>query len=202
MSGTNELSRNVIADAVAFINNVATRSALDAAITIGEYMLANVFTGAVDKGNVTYRAVASSPGLKVSASYLWTAVTVAGYALRWPPETLTALPLSHHRLLACVPDEDRLPLAEEARAGAWGKRELEQRIKGAAVVPFRNSVSNAARNALADIAEALCIPPGKCGPVPESLDDVKAIRRLILDAIKGQSGRKRRDPFDQRKVAA
>jgi hypothetical protein len=118
------------------LNHLYTAKGLETARDLGEYVLREYFGDDYhafkkrNKKHVSFQQLAKRDDLQPSASFLWYAVNIVPQ-LRMLPETIaSALPLSHHRLLLHVQDEERrVKLAEEAVEKGLSRRALEEKIR-------------------------------------------------------------------------
>ncbi len=124
--------------AVRKINETYVRKGLEVALEIGRYLLDTFFGGssaAFREGaaeHVSFRALAARDDLQMHHIWLWRAVAVVGQLEALPPAAATQLPLTHHTLLLPLQDDaSKRDLAEQALAGGWSKRRLEQEVRRA-----------------------------------------------------------------------
>lgn len=138
LRGEEAVDASLVAEAVQHINGVHNEKGLETAREIGEYLFARFFAGSFEafrskgKKHASFRALAEHPDLTVSHTTLWYSVAVLDQLRQLPADIGGALPMSHHRLLLPVKDEQaKLELAREAVQAKLGKRELEERIRQA-----------------------------------------------------------------------
>lgn len=136
LPGEDRCEERLLHQAVAELNHIYTRSGLETARRVGQYLLTTFFNGDLRafhnryRRHVTFRKLAEQSELRLSYSFLWYAVAVVGQLEAMPREIGNALPLAHHRLLLPVRDPElKLRLAKEAVNRGLSKRELEQLIK-------------------------------------------------------------------------
>jgi len=136
LPGEAEEDEALVTEAVDHINEVYTRKGLETALDIGQYLLETFFDSNAanfrDKGkdHESFRKLAESDALVMSASWLWNAVSVTEQYQLLPPEIAQALPFSHHKALLPVHDEKaKLRLAKKAADKGLSKRALEDEVK-------------------------------------------------------------------------
>lgn len=137
LPGLTSTEKPLIDKAVSDLNTIYTKKGLETAESIGDYILGTFFEG--DIGNyhqfgrkhATFRALAEHQGLEFSASYLWFAVPVSEQVKFLRANGITDnLPLSHHRLLVAVKDNDKkLALAQKAVEKGMSKRAFETAVR-------------------------------------------------------------------------
>ena len=125
-------------EAVAELNRIYVTKGLETARDIGEYVLEAFFAGDTanfrqrGNGHLTFRELGKREDLKVGWLFIWNAVAVVEQFGHLPRDVAEALPLSHHKLLLTVKDDNKKrELAEAALQQNLGKREFEARVKAA-----------------------------------------------------------------------
>jgi hypothetical protein len=126
----------MITTAVQEINRLHVAKGLEAARTLGEYLLTTFFGGdlqaftAREKKHASFRALAKRDDLIPTHTSLWYSVALLGQLRQLPADIAGALPLSHHKLLIPVRDEKlKLELAEAAVENHLNKEDLDARIR-------------------------------------------------------------------------
>jgi len=138
LPGESDLSPDLLDQAVAEINRIYVAKGLEMARTLGSYVLATFFGDDLDsfqsreKAHVTFRALAERPDLRVAYNTIWYSVAILGQLRQLPEDIAEALPLSHHKLLLPVHDEEaKEALARKAVEKGMSSRELADAIKKA-----------------------------------------------------------------------
>jgi hypothetical protein len=137
LPGLSATEKPLIDKAIDDLNTLYTRKGLETAEAIGDYILQAFFEGDIDNYNqfgrkhATFKALTEHDGLQFSASYLWFAVTVSEQVKFLRANGITDdLPLSHHRLLVAVKDNDKkLALAQRAVEKGMSKRAFETAVR-------------------------------------------------------------------------
>lgn len=133
--GSGHIDQSLVERAVCDLNHIYMTKALQTACLIGEYVIDRFFGGDVEafrKGScehASFRALSKHQDLRVSPTYLWTAVAVVGQLRDLPEDLAQCLTLSHHRLLLPLKDASvKVALARMAVKQRLSKRELEREI--------------------------------------------------------------------------
>jgi hypothetical protein len=136
LPGETTVDNDLVNQAVQEVNRIHTVKGLEAALALGEYLLATFFAGDLaafgkrGKKHASFRALADREDLAVAHTTLWYSVAVLDQLRQLPADIGSALPMSHHRLLLPVKDEKaKLALAQEAVDQKLGKREMEDRVR-------------------------------------------------------------------------
>ncbi len=123
-------------EAVATLNDLATEVGLATSLRIGAYLLDAFFGGDPERYRTesshqeAFRALLRHPDLVPSTSFLWYAIAVHLQYEELPPAVAARLPLSHHRVLLPLRDQDlKLRLAKRAAWNRWSKRELVREVQ-------------------------------------------------------------------------
>jgi hypothetical protein len=127
----------LICAVVTRINEIHRRRGLETAREIGEHLLAAFFGGHIEafrakgKKHASLRALADRQDLDISSTTIWYSIAVLEQLRQLPGDIGAALPMSHHRLLLPVKNNQlREELAREAVQHGLTKRDLEAKIKG------------------------------------------------------------------------
>lgn len=136
MPGESALSADLVDQAVVDLNRIYVAKGFETARAVGEYVVGAFFDGDPqnfrDRGNghVSFRQLAKRDDLRVGWQFIWNAVAVVEQLNKLPSGASESLPLSHHKLLLAIKDDDqKKALAEAAVQENLGKRELEDRVK-------------------------------------------------------------------------
>ncbi len=121
---TDELDEAALDGVVQEINRISRRKRLEAALEIGEMLIARCFGGEPDRIHAqgrhphSFRALAAREDLEVSYSFLWYCVAVTEQHRALPPEVANALSFAHHKALLTEKDVvAKRALAIDAAAG-------------------------------------------------------------------------------------
>jgi hypothetical protein len=138
LPGEGKVVGDLVDEAVDDINRLYMAKGLETAKAVGDLVLNRFFAGDPKNfrdranGHVSFRELGERDDLEVGWQFIWNAVAVVVQMRSLPAETAQALPLSHHKLLLSVKNEDdKLKLAKEAAEQNMGKRDLEDKIKAA-----------------------------------------------------------------------
>ena len=136
LPGEKAVDSVLVQSAVQRINEIHRNKGIETARAIGEYLLDAFFDGDVTafrskgKKHASLRALAVRDDVAVSYTVIWYSIAVLEVLRQLPADIGAALPLSHHRLLVHVKDEDlRRELAEVAVEDDLTKRQLAEKIK-------------------------------------------------------------------------
>lgn len=136
LPGEHTVDSQLVEATVERINRIYATKGLETARSIGEALLSTFFDGEQEvfeqraASHHSFRAVAEHDQLRVSHSFLWYSVRLVPQLQALPHDIAHALPLSHHRLLLHVKDEDaKAQLAHRAVEQGMGKRELDLEIR-------------------------------------------------------------------------
>lgn len=132
------VDQKVIDDAVQHLNGLYARKGLEVAIEVGEYVLQMFYGGDLDayraKGaqNKSLRALTKRADLMVPYAFIWHSLAVLHQLRQLPADIRSALPMSHHRLLLSVKDDEmKAELARKAIDEKLSKRDLAAEVKSA-----------------------------------------------------------------------
>lgn len=135
LAGVQDVDEPLVKRAVSELNRIYVGKGLEMARMVGEYVLKHFFAGnsrAFDqnaRGHASFRALAARDDLEISASALWYSVRILPQLRKLPNNIASALPLSHHRLLVHIKDDQkRLRLATRAANQGLSKRQLKVEI--------------------------------------------------------------------------
>lgn len=124
-----------IDDLVAHVNELCDRGALQTALSVGDYVIANVFDGNAEaihdrrRKDHSFRKLAQHAALQISGKQLWRMVAVAAQH-RHLPEIAHALSMAHQRALLPIKDVQVLRrLAIAAVTRGWTSRDLEREVR-------------------------------------------------------------------------
>jgi len=133
-----EVDAALVDQAVADLNAIYASKGIETARALGEYVVDRFFGGDVDTAtrfgasgarHRSFRALAERDDLHVSHAHLWVSVRVLGQLRQLPPDVASALPLSHHRRLLAIHDEEtKVRLAEEAVRSGLTVKALEAEV--------------------------------------------------------------------------
>jgi hypothetical protein len=125
-----------VGDIVREINRLYVVKGLETARVIGEYVLRVCFHGDVtaihnrSRHPASYRELARRPDLKVSATFIYSAVAVVEQLRMLPDDLAGELPLAHHRALLAIKDEsDKVATARQAVQGDWSVKKLRDHVR-------------------------------------------------------------------------
>lgn len=172
-------------EAVAHINHLYVAKGLETARDIGEYVLNTFFGGdsaafqTRGNGHETFRKLAEHPGLQVSYSFIYNSVAVFEQLKALPADIASALPLSHHKILLPVKDQERkVELARLAVEGNLPKAKFAEVVSK----QRKASAEGAARGRPALPAFVKVLGPLKqiCDDLPESIEDDSALQNYTL----------------------
>ena len=135
LRGQTAVDTDLVAAAVARINELHSSHSLALTCAIGRYVIDTFFGGDPSachrrgSEHASFRALVARADLSVSASNLWRSVAVVEQLAMLPAEVADALPVSHHKLLLPVKDpEAKVSLATQAAKEHLSKRELAERV--------------------------------------------------------------------------
>jgi hypothetical protein len=138
LPGATEVDAALVDQAVADLNAIYASKGIETARALGEYVVDRFFGGDVDEAtgfgpsgerHRSFRALAERDDLHVSHAHLWVSVRVLAQLRQLPDEVASALPLSHHRRLLAIHDEEtKVRLAEEAVRNGLTVKALEAEV--------------------------------------------------------------------------
>lgn len=138
LPGEGAIAPELVDQAVVDLNRIYVTKGFETARAVADYVVHAFFDGDPqnfrDRGNghVSFRQLAKRDDLRVGWQFIWNAVAVVEQLDKLPSGASESLPLSHHKLLLAVKDDDqKKALAEAAVQENLGKRELEDRVKAA-----------------------------------------------------------------------
>lgn len=138
LPGEGQVEPLLLDEAVADLNRIYVSKGLETARAVGDYALAKFFKGDPANfkdranGHISFRELGKREDLQLGWQFIWNAVAVVTQAKSLPAAVAEVLPLSHHKLLLTVKnDETRIRLAEEAASEGLSKRDFEERVKQA-----------------------------------------------------------------------
>lgn len=136
LRGEGAIDEPLVDEAVRQVNRLYAAKGVETARVIGEYLVGAFFGGdpgsftAREKGHASFRALEARDDLGPSYTFLWYSVRFLPQLRALPADVADALPMSHHRLLIHVKDEDqKAKLAQQAVTKDLSKRELEDEIR-------------------------------------------------------------------------
>lgn len=136
LRGAGAVDAALVDEAVRQVNRLYAAKGVETARVIGEYLVGAFFGGdpgsftAREKGHASFRALEARDDLGPSYTFLWYSVRFLPQLRALPADVADALPMSHHRLLIHVKDEDqKAKLAQKAVTKDLSKRELEDEIR-------------------------------------------------------------------------
>ncbi len=124
-----------IGDAIRTINQITRSCVLDTALAIGRFALDEFFGGDPDafrnrgRSDISFRALARHPDLRVSWTYLWYAVAITVQFEYVPEDIAYQLPLSHHKALVRLRDPELISdFAQAAAQESLTRHQLITRV--------------------------------------------------------------------------
>ena len=114
------------------MNGIYVRGALETALAVAGVVVEGLLGGDARRlgrgeSDPVLRSLAEHGDLRVPAHTLWTALAVYEQVQLLPEDLVPQLPLSHHRLLLAVPDEEaKEDLAQRAVSASLSKSELQE----------------------------------------------------------------------------
>ncbi len=186
LPGARRVDAALLDAVVADVNRITTTSGLEHARAVAEVVVGRLGGGDLDafqaaaSEHATWRALASRTDLAVSHSFLWSCVAVLEQLRELPPEIGMALPVSHHKRLLTVKDDDvKLALATRAVEEGMTVQELEAAV--AATRP--DGAKGEGRKPLPPFAKAIRGLPRLFEGVKASDVTPRAIAKLGADEV-------------------
>ena len=138
LPGADAIDDGLVERAVETLNQVYRAKGLETARAVAECVVALFFDNEAEnfhaRGNshLSFAALKKRADLQVSYQFVWNSCAVYDQLRRLPPEIANALPLSHHKLLLPIKDDEvKRKLATAAIEGKLSKRTFEERVKKA-----------------------------------------------------------------------
>jgi hypothetical protein len=138
LRGADAVDDHLLDEAVQRLNNLWQAKGLETARAVAECVIDLFFDGRPDqffdrgKTHLSFTALKQRSDLHVSYLFMWNACAVYDQLRRLPTGIAEALPLSHHKLLLPVKDEDKKrELATQAVATGMSKQEFAAEVSKA-----------------------------------------------------------------------
>ncbi len=136
LPGAEGIDTGLLDEAVHTLNRIYQAKGLETARDVAECVVQMFFGGSVDsfrsrnRTHLSFKELAKREDLQVSYQFVWNACAVVEQLRSLPPAIAKALPMSHHKMLLPIKDEEqKVLLATAAVEGGLSKRAFEDRVK-------------------------------------------------------------------------